>query len=95
MNNSQRPSQNSNRQFLYKYASLGSKILVGLGLAVFIGLKADQWLSTIPLFSILLPLIVLFGIFFRLFRDTRTNSRTDEQGTGRTIEQTNKERDKQ
>ena len=64
-----RPSPN-NKKELYRYASLGTQIFAGLGLAVFIGLKADGWLHTLPLFSCVLPLLVLAGIFYKLLRET-------------------------
>jgi hypothetical protein len=40
-----------------RYAGLGTQLLVSIGIAVFIGLKADQWLHTLPLFSCVLPLL--------------------------------------
>ncbi len=65
-----RPSQNSNRSEIYRYASLGTQILAGLAIAVFLGLKTDGWLHTLPLFTIVLPLLVLASIFYKLFRET-------------------------
>jgi F0F1-type ATP synthase assembly protein I len=69
MNNRQSPN-NSNKRFFYRYASLGTQLLVALSLAVFIGLKTDRWLHTLPLFSCLLPLLVLGLIFYKLTRET-------------------------
>jgi F0F1-type ATP synthase assembly protein I len=68
MNN--KPLPNNNRKELYKYASLGTQILSGLGIAVFIGIKTDGWLHTMPLFSCILPLLVLAGIFYKLYKET-------------------------
>jgi F0F1-type ATP synthase assembly protein I len=65
-----KPPSNSNKQFLLKYASLGTQLLAALGVAVFIGLKADKWLHTLPLFSCALPLLTLAGIFYKLMRET-------------------------
>jgi F0F1-type ATP synthase assembly protein I len=65
-----KPPSNSNKQFLLKYASLGTQLLAALGVAVFIGLKADKWLHTLPLFSCALPLLTLVGIFYKLMRET-------------------------
>jgi hypothetical protein len=45
-------------------------MLVSIGIAVFTGLKADQWLNTLPLFSCALPLLVLIGIFYKLMKQT-------------------------
>ena len=53
-----------------RYASLGTQLLVAIGLAVFIGLKLDRWLHTMPLLACVLPLLVLSGIFYQLFRET-------------------------
>jgi F0F1-type ATP synthase assembly protein I len=55
-----------------KYAGLGAQLLAGIGIAVFTGLKADRWLGTLPLFACLLPLLVLFAVFYRLFRETKS-----------------------
>lgn len=62
----------SNRDLL-RYAGLGTQMLVSIGIAVFIGLKADQWLHTLPLFSCALPLLVLITIFYKLMRQNSNN----------------------
>jgi F0F1-type ATP synthase assembly protein I len=53
-----------------RYASLGTQLLVAIGLGVFVGLKADEWLKTSPLFACVLPLLILSGIFYKLFKET-------------------------
>ena len=68
--NSKRPTNNSNRD-LIRYASLGTQLLVAIGLAVFAGLKADQWLHSSPLMVCVLPLLVLVGIFYKLMKETK------------------------
>jgi F0F1-type ATP synthase assembly protein I len=60
----------SNKKFFMRYASLGTQLLVAIGLAVFIGLKADKWLHTSPLLACVLPLLILSVIFYKLFRET-------------------------
>ena len=65
-----KPPSNSNKQFLLRYASLGTQLIVALGLAVFVGLKADKWLKTLPLFACALPLLTLITIFYKLMRET-------------------------
>lgn len=60
----------SNKRFFLRYASLGTQLLVAIGLAVFIGLKTDKWLDTSPLLACVLPLLVLSGIFYKLYRET-------------------------
>ena len=68
--NSRQPSNKNNRDLL-RYASLGTQMLVSIGLAVFIGLKADKWLHTLPLLACVLPLLTLIGIFYKLMRETK------------------------
>jgi F0F1-type ATP synthase assembly protein I len=76
MSNQPSPPSNNKKRDLYRYASLGTQIMAALALAVFIGLKADRWLYTMPLFSCLLPLLILFAIFYKLVRETR-NKKND------------------
>ena len=65
-----RPPSNKNNRDLVRYASLGTQMLVSIGLAVFIGLKADKWLHTLPLLACVLPLLTLVAIFYKLMRET-------------------------
>jgi hypothetical protein len=54
-----------------KYAGLGTQLLVSLGLAVFAGYKADQWLNIrFPILVWVLPLIVLFLLIYKLAKET-------------------------
>jgi uncharacterized membrane protein YjgN (DUF898 family) len=70
MESKQQPRKNDYNDLL-RYASIGTQIFVGLGLAVFIGLKADKWLKiSAPLLVIVLPVIVLVGIIFKIVRET-------------------------
>jgi uncharacterized membrane protein YjgN (DUF898 family) len=65
--------QRSNKNYsdLLRYASMGTQIFVGLGLAVFIGLKADKWLKiSAPLLVLVLPVIVLAGIIYKIVKET-------------------------
>lgn len=62
---------------MLRYAGLGTQLLVSIGIAVFVGLKADQWLHTLPLFSCVLPLLVLFATFYKLMRQTDTKKNND------------------
>jgi F0F1-type ATP synthase assembly protein I len=68
MNNKQQPD--SNKQFFLRYASLGSQLLAAIALGVFLGLKGDQWLHTSPVLACVLPLLILSGIFYKIFRET-------------------------
>ncbi len=54
-----------------RYAGLGAQIFASLGIAVFIGYKADDWLNTpIPLLVWIIPLLILIGMIYRLIKDT-------------------------
>ena len=54
-----------------RYAGLGTQIFVTLGIAVFLGLKADKWFGiSIPLLVWVLPLAMLVVIITKLIRDT-------------------------
>jgi F0F1-type ATP synthase assembly protein I len=70
------PNKNPNRDLL-KYAGLGTQLLAAIGMAVFAGLKADQWLRSSPLLACVLPLLTLTAIFFKLMRET--GKRTDDE----------------
>ncbi|MBK9379994.1 MAG: AtpZ/AtpI family protein [Chitinophagaceae bacterium] len=67
---SKRPQSNNNNSDILRYASLGTQILVAIGLAVFAGIKTDKWLHTFPLLACVLPLLVLSAIFYKVFRET-------------------------
>ena len=62
-----------------RYAGLGTQIFVSLGLAVFVGYKADQWLHLhFPLLVCLLPLLVLVMIIYKLVRETSKRKHEEE-----------------
>ncbi len=66
----QKPSKGNNR-LLMKYLGLATQIMVSLGLAVFIGIKLDKWLSfTTPLLVWILPLLILTGMIWQIIKDT-------------------------
>ena len=68
---SKKQSNHNNYRDLLRYASMGTQIFVGLGLAVFIGLKADKWLKiSAPLLVIILPVMVLAGIIYKIVKAT-------------------------
>ena len=65
------PMQNKPSNDLLRYAGLGGQILVSLGLAVFAGLKLDQWLGlSFPLLVWLLPLVVVGLMMVKLIKET-------------------------
>ncbi len=56
-----------------RYAGLGGQILVSIGLAVFVGLKADRWLKLpFPLLVWFLPLLVVSLMIYKLIKETGT-----------------------
>ena len=66
-----KPPPDNNRRFLMRYGALGTQLLVAIGLSVFIGIKLDKWLHTSPLLACILPLLTLFGIFYKLMKETK------------------------
>lgn len=61
----------SDEKVLFRYAGLGTQMLAGLGVAVFLGLKADEWMKlSFPLLTWLAPLLLLGVIFYRIYKDT-------------------------
>jgi F0F1-type ATP synthase assembly protein I len=69
---------NSNKRFFIRYASLGTQLLVAIGVAVFAGLKADKWLHTSPLLACILPLLTLFVIFYKLAGEAAKSQNDDK-----------------
>ena len=64
------PSNNRNKD-LWRYAGLASQIFASLGLAVFAGVKLDQWVKlSFPLFSCALPLLVIVGLIVNLLKES-------------------------
>jgi hypothetical protein len=65
------PKQNNASNDLMRYAGLGAQILVSIGIAVFVGLKLDQWLHMpFPLLVWLLPLVVVSMTIYKLIKET-------------------------
>jgi F0F1-type ATP synthase assembly protein I len=68
------PKKNRNRS-LIQYASMGTQFLAGIGIGVFIGLKADAWLNLkFPLLVWILPLLIIVGFIVKLIKDTSKNN---------------------
>jgi hypothetical protein len=65
------PSHNNNNRDLLKYAGLATQIFVGLGLAVFLGLKLDKWLHiSFPVLVWVLPLLVIVSLIYKMIKET-------------------------
>jgi uncharacterized membrane protein YhiD involved in acid resistance len=68
--NSKPPSNNGKRD-LIRYAGMGTQMLVMIGVAVFLGLKADRWLKiSFPLLVWLLPLLVICSLMYQFIKET-------------------------
>jgi uncharacterized membrane protein len=67
-NTAERNRRNSQ---LLRYSAITAQIFVSIGLGVFIGIKADGWLHlSFPLLVWLLPLVIIFGIMYKIIKDT-------------------------
>jgi uncharacterized membrane protein len=74
-----RQKPNSSNNDLRRYAGLAGQIFFSLGIAVFIGYKADGWLHMpIPLFVWLLPLVVLIVMMYKLIKETSQKGKNNE-----------------
>ncbi|CAN5889291.1 hypothetical protein BH11BAC4_BH11BAC4_03160 [soil metagenome] len=60
-----------NNNLLWKYAGLATQFLVGIGLAVYAGLKLDEWLKIkMPLAVWVLPLLLILAVIIKIINDT-------------------------
>lgn len=65
------PSPNKNNRDLLRYAGLATQLFVAIGLAVFIGLKADGWLHlSFPVLVWFIPLLVIVLMIYKLIKET-------------------------
>jgi len=77
MESKQRPNYKNNSDLL-RYASMGTQLFVGLGLAVFLGLKADKWLKiSAPLLVVVLPVAVLAAFIYKIVKETSNQKDND------------------
>lgn len=73
-------AEKSNKNLLRQYAAMGTQFLAGIGIAVFAGLKLDQWINfKIPLFVWILPLLMLLTMIFKIFKATSGNNEKTKQ----------------
>jgi chromate transport protein ChrA len=65
------PKSPGNNSLLLKYAGLTIQVMVGLALAVFVGIKLDKWLSfKTPMLVWVLPLLVIIAMIWQIIKDT-------------------------
>lgn len=63
--------KNESNKMLMRYAGLGFQFLVGIALAIFAGIKADEWLSmSFPLLVWLFPLLIIMGVIIKTVVET-------------------------
>lgn len=56
---------------LLKYGGLATQIIVTLGVTIFIGIKIDKLTNLkFPIATISLPLLVLIGVFWKVYKDS-------------------------
>lgn len=56
---------------LMRYAGMGFQFLVAIALALFAGIKLDEWLNiSFPLLVWLLPLIIIIGVIIKTIVET-------------------------
>jgi len=79
MPKSQPADQNNHKRFdgggadgrrqLMRYAGLSSQVAVSVGLAVWLGVKADKWLKvSFPIFSLVVPLLVIVIVLVQIIK---------------------------
>lgn len=63
------PDNSDRRRELMRYAGLSSQVAASVGIAVFIGIKADKWLKvSFPIVSWGLPLLVIVVLIIKLIK---------------------------
>ncbi len=59
------------KKILLQYAGFATQLVVSLGLGVFIGFWVDKKISpAFPVFTWLLPLLILLVLFWKVIKDT-------------------------
>jgi Putative F0F1-ATPase subunit Ca2+/Mg2+ transporter len=59
------------KNLIYQYAGMATQFLVAIGVAVFAGFKADEWLNwRMPVWVWVLPLLVITGMIYGVIRNS-------------------------
>ncbi len=59
------------KRLMLQYAGLATQLVVSLGLGVFMGFWMDKKIDiAVPVFTWLLPLLILIAIFIKVIKDT-------------------------
>ena len=70
-NSEENKERNRRNSQLFRYSAITAQIFVSIGLGVFIGIQADGWFHvSFPLLVWLLPLLIIFGIIYKIIKDT-------------------------
>ncbi|HXB35139.1 MAG TPA: AtpZ/AtpI family protein [Puia sp.] len=88
MPKSQPADQNNHKRFdgggaegrrqLMRYAGLSGQLAASVGVAVWLGIKADKWLKlSFPIFSLVVPLVVI--VFFLVQIIKANSGKKDEK----------------
>ena len=52
-----------------RYAGLSGQVAASVGVAVWLGVKADKWLKvTFPIFSLVVPLLVIVVVLVQIIK---------------------------
>jgi len=63
------PADRDGRRQLMRYAGLSTQVAVSVGVAVWLGIKADKWLKlSFPIFSWVVPLLVIVFVLVELIK---------------------------
>ncbi len=79
MPKSQPADQNNHKRFdgdgadgrrqLMRYAGLSGQVAASVGVAVWLGVKADKWLKvSFPIFSLVVPLLVIVVVLVQIIK---------------------------
>lgn len=64
-------SRDNGKRLLLQYAGLATQLVCSLGIGVFIGHWVDKKIDmAVPVFTWLLPLLILIVIFIKIIKDT-------------------------
>lgn len=65
--NKEKEKQETNNRILFQYAGMAFQFLGVIGIMVFAGLKADQWLKwRVPILVWVLPLLAIVGMIYTI-----------------------------
>jgi hypothetical protein len=63
--------QKNSNNLMMQYAGMAFQFLAAIGIAVFAGLKADEWLNwAMPVWVWVLPLLVISGMIYSIIRNS-------------------------